>query len=200
MDYNFLDLRKRRTLFLGETNSGKTSLTTRLIEHAVASRCFAEDADKEGIVVIDFAPDAIISETGTGKVKLGGKLNLNGSLEKMVKYHYSSPEITAPRTKGRTREEVLALSRHNLRVCNLLLDAAEAKVSPASTAFINDVTIYFHAGRADRIADLSRRVETFIANGYRGVSLADDKGSGVSEREAKETDRLASSMDAVYMF
>ena len=199
-DCNFLDLVGKRTLFLGDVDMGKTRLTSRLIEEAVmfylapSENRKVTDASKEiRIMVIDLGPNL---QMPTGK-KIGRRLSLSDFV--MSKIHYLTPkELHAPRMAGKTREEIISLAERNVSAINDVLDYISLyKAESLQTVFVNDITLYFHRGSADRMIALAKTPSTFIANGYKGKSLVEDKGSGISRKESVELERFATSMDTV---
>ncbi|MGH2638678.1 MAG: hypothetical protein ACRDF4_05270, partial [Rhabdochlamydiaceae bacterium] len=164
---------------------GKTSVMSKLIEEAAAQ------ANSDQIVVIDFGPDVKLT---SGK-KLGGKLELSSSMIDKIQY-YAPRELYAPRAMGKTRYEVISLAQRNLASIDQVLNSVER--NQLGNVFVNDVTMYFHCGNADRIIGLARASKTFIANGYKGNSLtSEDKGSGISAKEVGELEKLSSVMDGV---
>jgi hypothetical protein len=62
---------------------------------------------------------------------------------------------------------------------------------------MNDITLYLHAGKLERILQCARSAKTFLATAYYGSKLAGDFGTGISSREKRLTDELAASMDRV---
>lgn len=203
MDYSFLKLKGRRTLFIGEVNTGKSSLLRNLIAECVAYAP-AQEATKPSqdlhggkrdevtrkVAVIDLGPDFVLP---SGK-KLGAKLELSGRLAD--KTHYYRPDnLHAPRAMARSREEVISLAESNRSSIDKSLDSVLNK--NYLTVFVNDITLYFQCGRADRMVQLAKKSQTFIANAYKGRSLLDDKGSGISQHEAVELERFSSKMNSV---
>jgi len=57
--------------------------------------------------------------------------------------------------------------------------------------------MYFHAGGAERMIKLAIESATFIANGYKGSSLPEDRGSGVSVNERNGLKALGLRMDRI---
>lgn len=178
MAYSFRELKGRRTLITGEVRSGKTRLTTKLLKQAT------NELPSEKIFVLDFAPNA---ETPSGAIGLKLKVPASRNVK------YLAPErVYAPRLEGKNSKEVLVLARRNKTAIDKLLRHAFGKI-----VFVNDVTLYLHCGSARKLIDLADRTETFIANGYKGSKLSADKGSGISTRESRQLELLASKMDLV---
>ena len=100
-----------------------------------------------------------------------------------------------PRLSAETSEELLELADQNREKIEILLD--EFKAHPSSILFINDVSIYLQRGELDRLWDTIELAETVVANGYLGILLSDDLGTGVSVRERRLMEELASRMDVV---
>lgn len=177
---NFRELIGKHTLVVGEVHSGKTHLMSKLLSQATKLY------PNERILVLDFAPNV---RTKTGKV--GSKLKIPAANNILC----LAPEhVYAPRLEGQSAKEVLMLAKKNKKQIDRLLKVAHAKI-----VFLNDVTLYLHSGRAMPLIRLAERSETFVANGYRGRLISDDKGSGISLHESIELDRLAKEMDLVIM-
>ncbi|MDG6995321.1 MAG: hypothetical protein JRN52_05310 [Nitrososphaerota archaeon] len=178
MAYNFRKLIGKRTLIVGEVHSGKTRLMSKLLSQAIKLY------PNERILVLDFAPNI---KTKTGKV--GSKLRIPAA--KNI-FCLAPEHVYAPRLEGQSAREVLMLAKKNKEQIDRLLKIAHAKI-----VFLNDVTLYLHSGRATLLMRLAGRSETFVANGYKGKLLIDDKGSGISLHESIELDCLAEKMDLV---
>ena len=177
--YNFHEMKGARTLFVGDVGSGKTRLMAQLIRQEL------EQGSPERIVVLDLGPNYSF----TGK-KIGARLELPMSKNLL----YLAPkQVRAPRLEGKTKEEVLELAGKNRKEIDELLDS----LGTPGILFVNDVTMYFHAGGAERMIKLAIESSTFIANGYKGSSLPEDRGSGVSENERNGLEALGSRMDRV---
>ena len=69
--------------------------------------------------------------------------------------------------------------------------------NPTEILLINDLTIYLHAGEVEDIIQLINISNTFTATAYEGEKLADDKGSGITDRERRSLDRLKGLVDEV---
>jgi archaellum biogenesis ATPase FlaH len=162
-----------RTLIVGERGRGKTQLTAKLLEDIAGFYPLSE------ITAIDMAPTTLTPSS---------RLSQFTSLTERIRY-LAPPVIRAPRIEARTREEVLELAEFNKRAIDTLLD--EFLERPTKVLVVNDLTIYFHRGSASKVLRCVDKAETFLANAYMGGLLAgQDKGSGVSYREARELARF----------
>jgi len=162
-----------RTVIVGERRRGKTLLTARLLEELARLYPLSE------ITAIDMAPTTLAPSS---------RLSDFTRLVNYIRY-LAPPVVRAPRIEARTRDEVLELAEFNKRVIDPLLDEFLAR--PTRVLVVNDLTIYFHRGSADKILLCAARAETFLANAYMGESLAEwDRASGVSRREAEELKRF----------
>ncbi|MGB9592429.1 MAG: hypothetical protein ACPL1K_07920 [Candidatus Kryptoniota bacterium] len=179
-DYNFSDLIGKRTLIKGDVGTGKTRLTESLLRKA------AEGFPTGHITVIDLAPERI----STGMYLVGGTM----SVPNEIKYLRPS-KIWAPRLEGRTKEEVILLAKANAEAIEAVFDIF--KKTPTPILFINDLTIYLHAGPLERLIEVIKMADTFVGNAYEGLGLKDDKGSGISERERSLLKKLEGSMNIV---
>jgi energy-coupling factor transporter ATP-binding protein EcfA2 len=174
------DIRGKRTLVLGESGSGKTRLVAKLVEQLMT----VEKPDR--ITIIDFAP----KRTG----HLGGKLTDYSTLKRGVRY-LAPKKVCAPRLTGASPEQVLRLARLNRRLMEPLLSEFIQKWT--EILIINDVTLYLHAGKLERILQSVRLADTFLGTAYYGSKLAEDLGTGISLREKGLTNELAAFMDRV---
>ncbi len=177
---SFKGLIGSKVLILGESGSGKTAVLARLLEEAVSLE-FANS-----ITLIDFAP----ARYGN----IGGKVTDYTGIAGKARY-LTDHDIKPPRVIGKSREEVLRLADHNMKIGKLMLKDYEK--SPAATLMINDLTIYLHSGDLGDVLRCIEMASTFIATAYSGTRLSDDKGSGVTERETRLVEELAKTMDKV---
>jgi len=172
------DIIGKRVLILGEVGSGKTLLASKLLKELMTI------IDPREITIIDMAPRRI------GKV--GGKIS--DYVDSIDKARYLSPKkVYAPRLAGTSRQQVLEYAELNRRAVEPLL--AEFSRSPTKVLILNDVTLYLHAGRLGRIIGCMRLAETFLATAYRGSRLAEDHGSGITNRERRLVEAMAIRMD-----
>ncbi|MEM2187563.1 MAG: hypothetical protein QW407_06520 [Thermofilaceae archaeon] len=169
----------RRVVIVGERGAGKTRLTARLLEQ-LASRL-----GPENITVIDMAPTTVPGVA---------RLSAYTSIVQRLRY-LAPPTVRAPRLEGRTASEVLRLAEANKVVIEPLLDTFLSDPTPALV--VNDLTIYLHAGSLEKLLSCISSAQTFLANAYRGVTLADDKGSGVTERERRLLEEVLRRVDIV---
>jgi len=170
----------KKVLILGEVGSGKTSLTAKIVQKLVPL------IEPKEITVIDMAPEAI-GEIGG---KLSKYLNLNSELR------YLSPaKVYAPRTMGISNTQVVEYAKRNKNAIEPLLDEFVKK--PTNVLVINDITLYLHLGKLEKITNCIRLTETFLASAYYGVKLQEDKGAGITAREKQMVEELATYMDHV---
>jgi KaiC/GvpD/RAD55 family RecA-like ATPase len=170
-DFNFNNLRGRKTLITGDVGTGKTVLTANLLDEAV-SHGFGSI-----ITVLDIAPTVNL-----GVMDIGS--NLEEFSRSISSVRYVRPSIIrAPRLEGRSSEEVLRLAEENAYIIDRWLDELIKNVNPV--LFVNDLTLYLQAGEPQRIIELFKASETVVANAYRGQRLRNDQGSGLSEREER---------------
>lgn len=178
VSYN--ELRGERTLIIGDVSTGKTRLTRRILRQA---RDIEED-----ITAIDMAPPP--KEVSGNKA--GGPL-LN---EKIGNIRYFWPKkIETPRLSAKTPEQLIVMAKHNEEILKPILEAY--KTNPSSTLFVNDVSIYLQQGSLEDLWSSIAKSDTLVVNGYYGKKLKQDLGTGISRRERKLMDKLASKMDNV---
>ena len=175
--YSINALRGKKTLITGDVGSGKTRLTRKLLDEAIAQG--------EKITVIDFAPLARIVKG----VKVGGHLIKEDKKIRVLK----SDSIATPRLSAANAEELLRLTKSNRDITRQLLESYIEDTTPV--LFINDVSIHLQSGELKPILEAASKAETVIINGYMGETLKDDQGSGVSHREHALMNKLRQTMD-----
>jgi len=165
---------------MGDVNTGKTMMTKELLDEAI-------ELDPGEVTVIDMAPKLFIVEgISFGGVLVGGDYDVR---------YLMSDDIRTPRLSAETSEELLELADQNREKVERLLD--EFQAHPSRILFINDVSIYLQCGELERLWDTIQFAETVVANGYFGKRLEEDLGTGVSARERRLMEELASRMDVV---
>lgn len=165
----------KRILITGDVNTGKTLLTKTILDEMCRRRLASR------IAIIDMAPE-IPEEIALqrGMKGVGGKLI---SRERDVLY-LAAP-LRPPRLSSKTEEGALLIAAENREKIGELLKAFE--VSGRDILFVNDVSVYLHAGSADDLLQAIRAATTIVANGYYGERL----GAGIlSVREASQMRRL----------
>ena len=169
----------KKTLIVGEVGSGKTLLLSRFLDQLVRSGL------KDRVTVIEMAPNM---------EGVGGTVENYTRNVACVKY-LKPWRIIPPRTMGKNREEVIRYARLNMLALKPLIE--EYLRNPTEILLINDLTIYLHAGEVEDIIQLINISKTFTATAYEGEKLADDKGSGITDRERRSLDRLKGLVDEV---
>ena len=178
---SYSEIRGSKLLIMGEVNTGKTMMTKELLDEAIES-------DPGEVTVLDMAPKlSIVKGFSFGGVLVGpGDYDVRRLM---------SDDIRTPRLSARTSEELLELADENREKVERLLD--EFQAHPSRILFINDVSIYLQSGKLERLWDTIKLAETVVANGYLGKRLEEDLGTGVSARERRRMEELASKMDTV---
>jgi hypothetical protein len=174
------EIRGKKVLILGETGSGKTRLAAKLLREIMTM------INPEKITVIDFAPQR------AGEI--GGKITDYLSMPSEVKY-FSPKNVYTPRLTGRSLEQILRYVELNRKNMEPLL--REFIRNTTDVLAINDVTLYLHSGRLGTVLKCVKLAKTFLATAYYGSKLADDLGTGITARERKLTDELATFMNLV---
>lgn len=160
------ELKNKKTLIIGDVNTGKTSLSILLLEE------FLRYHGKK-IVVIDLAP-----ATHMG---IGGKMKINNKPDVI----YMTAEIVPPRLMGKTPEEVLDFATRNAQEIDRLFK--HYLEEPHSCLFVNDISLYFHCQSMNKLIPVLESAETAILNGYFGNSLPE---SPISRREKEGMEML----------
>ncbi len=168
-----------RTLIVGDAGVGKTALTAAILEALVAR------TGTEGVVVLDMAPE---------RLGVGLALARFTGVVKRVAY-LRPPGLRAPRLEGQSANEVKALAEHNRAIIEPLLERC-ADLRPRILA-VNDLSLYLQAGDPERLLKCIRAAGTFLGNAYYGGRLAEDRGSGVSEREREGVRVLMRTMNRI---
>lgn len=164
----------RRTLVLGDVNTGKTRLTGEILARMTAAGLGG------AITVLDFAPQ--------GTRGIGGQIAVPSDPDLL----YLTAPIIPPRLAGTTDAEIWAYARQNAAAIEPLLDRHGA--SERSILVVNDASLYLHAGDQERLAGMIANAGTAVVNAYYGKALGD---SNLSTRERRRTDRLAALFDRV---
>ena len=164
----------RRTLVIGDVNTGKTRLTEKVL-----TRWVAQDRSHE-IVVLDLAPET--QET------IGGRIHLPAGFQGEL----LATTIVAPRLSGRDEDQANALAHANADAIERLLQ--DSRLTSCPILIVNDVTLYLQAGNYEHLQHLLRRSATALLNAYYGHSFPDYQ---LSRRERRLTDRLIQDCDRV---
>jgi GTPase SAR1 family protein len=174
------DILGKKVLILGEAGSGKTRLTAKLLQELIML------VNPKKITVIDFAPQRV--------GEIGGKITEHVSIPSVVKY-LSPKNVYTPRLAGKSPEQVLHYAELNRKNMEPLL--REFIRNATEVLVLNDVTLYLHSGELEIVLKCVKLAKTFLATAYYGSKLANDLGTGISSRERKLTDELATFMDLV---
>ena len=170
------DYLNRKTLILGDVNTGKTTLTREVLE-ALCRRDLGER-----IAVVDMAPE--IPE------ELARQRGLSGVGGKLVPTEgqgilYLGGHFEPPRLSSKTEEEAMEKARQNQRIGEGLFRKLDGQ--SRAILLINDVSIYLQAGTVENLTRWLDQAVTVIANGYWGKRLG---GGTLTERESAETANL----------
>jgi len=177
------DVLGRRTLIVGEVNIGKTSLTRALLAELV------EAGPKGRVVVLDLAPDVPAwLAAGRGLKGVGGRLR---PAEDWGVVYLRTP-LLPPRLGSRSETQAQEAARANLRAIQGLLEGF--RPLPDDAVFINDVSLFVQAGRAEDLLAWLGPARTVVANGYLGSSLG---GGRLSAHERNEMEKLMAFFDRV---
>jgi len=168
------DYNGRRTLIVGDVNSGKTRLT-----ESILAAWTARGRSRE-IAVLDLAP-----QTRRG---IGGRL----ALPQEYRGVYRAPAITPPRLAAKTEEEAERLARANASAIDPLLQ--DPRLLDCPILVINDATLYLQAGDYDPFLQVIRSAATALINAYYGHSFPDFR---LSRRERLLTERLIQDCDRI---
>lgn len=167
----------KKTLILGDVNSGKTTLTREILDG------FCRQGLGGRIAVMDLAPEIpeeVLRRRGLAGV--GGRLEPPGGCGAATLH----ATIIAPRLTSSTEEEAMEKAGWNRKVIDGLLTRFESL--DRDILFVNDVSLYLQAGDLDCITGLLEKTGTAVVNGYFGEKL----GRGeLSRRERDAMEGLA---------
>ena len=105
---------------------------------------------------------------------------------------YLTAAITAPRLTGRNREHTRDLAEQNARAIEMLFPKLHRQKK--EILFVNDATLYFHAGDLAKFLKVLDTAKTQIINAYYGDTFMD---SEITQREKRLTERLIKTCDAI---
>lgn len=171
------DYLDRKTLILGDVNTGKTTLTKKVLE---ALLCRPDLGGR--IAIVDMAPDIpekLAKEKGL--VGVGGKLMPPEGHDIL----YLGGRLEPPRLSSKTEGEAIEKARKNRQVIEGLFCKLDLQLR--DILIVNDVSIYLQAGTAEELIRRLDRAATVVANGYWGERLG---GGALTERERAETEKL----------
>ncbi|MGE5799697.1 MAG: hypothetical protein ACM337_05175 [Syntrophaceae bacterium] len=161
----------KKTLILGDVNSGKTTLTREILDG------FCRQGLGGRIAVMDLAPEIpeeVLRRRGLAGV--GGRLEPPAGCGAATLH----ATIVAPRLTSSSEEEAMEKAGWNRKVIDGLLTRFESL--ERDILFINDVSLYLQAGDLDRITGLLEKTGTAVVNGYFGEKL----GRGELSRRERE--------------
>lgn len=165
---------EKRTLIIGNVNSGKTFETRRILQLFVDAGYAAE------IILLDLSP---------GPVKnIGGKMQLSG----IDKVHYLTADIHAPRLTGKSESQIRILAEENVQIIETLFD--EVKKYRLPILFVNDASLYLQTGELERFEEMMRCAATQVVNSYYGDHFKD---SWLTRREKHAVETLMKTCDQV---
>jgi hypothetical protein len=166
----------RKTLILGDVNTGKTTLTRGILE----ALCGLGLGGR--IAVLDMAPDipeGLAREKGLAGV--AGRLIPPAGRDVL----YLGGRFAAPRLSSKTEAEAMRKAQGNREAIEGLLRRLDRE--PREILLINDISIYLQAGEAGGIIPWIDRATTVVANGYWGERLG---GGELTLREKAQMQRL----------
>jgi hypothetical protein len=166
----------RRTLIVGDVNSGKTSRSRKILD----AMCDAGLADR--IMILDLAPE--IPEVVAEKLGLRG---VGGRLlpPPGAAVHYWWARTRPPRLTASSDDEAMAMAERNREEIDRVMGGIGR--TGRDILFVNDVSLYLQAGSAENLVACLSSARTWVVNGYCGERLG--KGS-LSERERAEMEDL----------
>ncbi len=159
--------KNRRTIIVGDVNSGKTALTLKILNY------FLKAGDAEKIAVLDLAPDKTRD--------VGGKLTVPRDQPLL----YLTTSIQAPRLTGCNEDHIRHLAEKNAAAIENLFNVFYHE--KRKILFINDATLYLQAGDLERFIKILDTASTQIINAYYGHTFPD---SEFTAREKKLTQKL----------
>jgi len=177
------DFLGKRILILGDVNTGKTTLTQRILD----AMCVQGLGPK--IAIIDMAPEvpeALIR--GKKLTGIGGRLQSPAG-EDVI---YLRDDLVPPRLSSKSEAEAEEKAIQNARKIEVLF--WKYHELGREILFMNDISLYLQAGRAAQLIRWMGRSQTVVANGYLGERLG---GGSLTRRERKEMETLKIFFDRV---
>ncbi len=173
----------RRTLILGEVNTGKTTLCGRMLEALV------RETGPDRICVVDLAPVIPVHlARKIGRSNIGGRMRLPDRQGLL----YLPGEIEPPRLISETEAQALAAAHRNLVEIGRIFEIFT--LSKRDILFVNDISLHLQAGGLAALTAWLALAGTVVANGYYGRSL----GLGrISIRERRGMEVLSEFFDRV---
>ena len=177
-DLEFASCLKKSILLYGETNVGKTEITSRYLTYLLSFPKI------EKIYVFDMAPERF----QTKEWAMGGKLSeFDDSFKKDQRVIYFSYMIIPPRSKSTNYIDVLKVCLENYELIfndfRSVLNILSKYPNQNSALIINDFSIFLHLGSPIFLVKLLPIGHTVFVNSYYGSQLAEDYGSNISWRE-----------------
>ena len=171
------------TLITGDVNSGKTTFTKRIL-------CALIREGIKKITLIDLAPQIEEADVA-GRGHLAG---VGGGIEVPAGERFPVKRFTGviapPRLRGKSEEAALLLAGRNAEVIREIFLTALRDVT--EVLFINDCSMYLHAGDPEDLIRWIRSAPAAVVNGYYGARL----GMGrISARERQGMDYLIKRCD-----
>jgi hypothetical protein len=99
--------------------------------------------------------------------------------------------------EGGNAREVRRLARANALEIEKTLRAVPAE--GVELLFINDLTMFLHAGDAELLLGAIMKAGTFVGTAYKGSFLSEDRGSGIAAREKMLLEKIEGAMDVVIL-
>jgi GTPase SAR1 family protein len=164
----------RRTIIVGDVNSGKTSYTLNIL------KLFLKTGYAGKIAILDLAPDNIQG--------IGGKMEPPQD-ESLL---YLTTSILAPRLTGKDEHHTLKLAEKNATTIEKLFTNFFRQ--KREILFVNDVTLYFQAGDFEHFIKILDTASTHIINAYYGHTFSD---SELTRREKNLTEELMKLCDQI---
>jgi molybdopterin-guanine dinucleotide biosynthesis protein len=166
----------RKLLIVGDVNTGKTTLTRKMLED------FCGRGLGRRIAVLDLAPhisEQLAAQRGLRGV--GGHLDAPAACGALM----IREQLEPPRLSSASEAEAMRKAARNKE----LADAAwqRAGAGGRDILVVNDVSMYLQAGDADELIARFASADTVIANGYFGERLG---GGELTRRERAQMERL----------
>ena len=170
------DYLSRKTLILGDVNTGKTTLTRKVLEVLCRPNLGRR------IAIVDMAPEIpekLAKEKGL--IGVGGKLTPPEGHDIL----YLGGHFEPPRLSSKTEEEAMEKARQNRRIIEGLF--RKLNLQSRDILLVNDVSMYLQTGTTKNLTCWLEQAATVVANGYWGKRLG---GGALTRRERAETAKL----------
>ncbi|TFF93406.1 MAG: hypothetical protein EU544_05935 [Promethearchaeota archaeon] len=182
---NFKELIGLKTILYGDTETGKTQITSNFIQFLVESL----NIPLEHISILDFAPQLRYFKDR----KIGGRIVDFYPASSKCQYIPISREIIPPRLEASNRADLYQNACHNYKLTQEMINYYST--NPTPFLICNDLSIHMHLGSKREMLDIIHNSKTFLGNAYYGKSIRKDFSRLFSRKEKLRVEYLLERVD-----